>query len=185
MNAKAKASALTPRQACFVQEYLVDLNATQAAIRAGYSRRGATAQGSRLLANAKVAAKLSTAQAKRAERVEISADMVLRELALIGFANMGDYMRATTGGDPYLDFADLSREQTAVLSEVTIEDFTDGRGDDAREVKRVKFKLCDKRAALVDIGKHLGMFVDRIGDPDGKPLAPPTVTVQLIRPDEG
>ena len=153
---------LTPRQQRFVEEYLVDLNATQAAIRAGYSRKTAQEQSSRLLSNVIVAAAVATAQAKRSERTGITQDRVLTELAKLDFANMADYMVATPGGDPYLDFSALTRDQAAALQEVTVEDYLEGRGGNAREVKRVKFKLADKRAALVDIGRHLGMFKDRI-----------------------
>lgn len=71
--------SLTPKQEAFVREYLLDLNATQAAIRAGYSAKTAEQQGSRLLRNVQVAAALSDAQTKRAERVEIDADYVLRQ----------------------------------------------------------------------------------------------------------
>ena len=153
---------LTPRQQRFVEEYLVDLNATQAAIRAGYSRKTAQEQSSRLLSNVMVAAAVATAQAKRSERTEVTQDRVLTELAKLGFANMADYMVAMPGGDPYLDFSALTRDQAAALQEVTVEDYLEGRGGNAREVKRVKFKLADKRAALVDIGRHLGMFKERL-----------------------
>jgi phage terminase small subunit len=74
---------------------------------------------------------------------------------------MADYMKATPGGDPYLDFSDLTPEQTAALVEVTVEDFTEGRGEDARNVRRVKFKLGDKKGALVELGKHLCIFGDK------------------------
>lgn len=153
---------LTPRQLRFVGEYLVDLNATQAAIRAGYSRKTAQEQSSRLLSNVMVAAAVAAAQAKRSERTEITQDRVLTELAKLGFANMADYMVATAGGGPYLDFSALTQDQAAALQEVTVEDYVEGRGENARGVKRVKFKLADKRAALVDIGRHLGMFKDRL-----------------------
>jgi phage terminase small subunit len=91
--------------------------------------------------------------------------MVVSELAKIGFANMADYMTVGTDGDPFLDFSKVTRDQAAALSEVTVEDFKDGRGEDARDVRRVKFKMHDKRAALVDLGKHLGLFTE---DPEGK-----------------
>lgn len=164
--------ALTAKQARFVEEYLIDLNATQAAIRAGYSAKTAGQQGERLLKNVEVAAAVAEAQQARSARTEITQDAVLRELAKIGFANMQDYMRAGPDGDPYLDFSDLTRDQAAALAEVTVEDFKDGRGEDARDVRRVKFKLADKRAALVDIGKHLGMFKDRVehSGPGGGPI---------------
>lgn len=163
---------LNAKQQRFVEEYLVDLNATQAAIRAGYSAKTANEQGARLLANVSVAAAVSEAQQARSERTEITQDMVLRELGKIGFANMQDYMRVGADGDPYLDFSGLSRDQAAALIEVTVEDFKEGRGEDARDVRRVKFKLADKKGALVDIGKHLGMFKDRVehSGPGGGPV---------------
>jgi len=153
--------SLTPKQARFVDEYLIDLNATQAAIRAGYSEKTAAIIGHENLRKPNIAAAVAQRQEKLAAKLEVTAESIVAELAKLGFANMGDYMKATSGGDPYLDFAGLTRDQTAALAEVTVEDFTDGRGDDARDVKRVKLKLWDKRAALVDLGKHLGMFVDR------------------------
>src|SRR4051812_24136150 len=119
---------LTPKQQRFAEEYLLDLNATQAAIRAGYSAKTAEVQGSRLLSYAKVSAAIAEAQDARSARTGITADRVLSELAKIGFANMADYMKSTPGGDPYLDFSALTRDQAAALVEVTVEDFKDGRG---------------------------------------------------------
>lgn len=173
--------ALNDKQRRFVEEYLVDLNATQAAIRAGYSEKTAGAVGFENLKKPEIATAIADAQAERSTRTEITADAVLRELAKIGFANMADYMRAGPDGDPYLDFSQLTRDQAAALIEVTVEDFKDGRGEDARDVRRVKFKLADKKGALVDIGKHLGMFKERIehSGPDGKDLIPPTI--QFVR----
>lgn len=153
---------LTEKQKAFVREYLVDLNATQAAIRAGYSEKTARQAGHRMLTNADIQQAIQSALQKREQKLEITQQSVVNELAKIGFANMADYMRVGPGGDPVLDFSKLTRDQSAALSEVTVEDFTDGRGDDARDVRRVKFKLADKRAALVDIGRHLGMFPNKL-----------------------
>lgn len=149
---------LTAKQQRFVEEYLIDLNATQAAIRAGYSEATAAEQGSRLLTNVKVSKAIAEDRKRLSERTEITQDRVLAELAKIGFANMDDYITVGSDGDPFVDLSALDRDKAAAISEVTVEDFTDGRGDDARDVRRVKFKLLDKRAALVDIGRHLGMF---------------------------
>lgn len=78
----------TAKQRAFVREYLIDLNATQAAIRAGYSASTANEQGSRLLANVSVKGVIEAAMDLRAERTDITADRVLRELAKIGFADI-------------------------------------------------------------------------------------------------
>jgi phage terminase small subunit len=152
---------LTPKQVRFVQEYLIDLNAAQAAIRAGYSAKTARVMGHENLTKPDIAAAIEKAMSERAERTRLTGDMVVDELRKIGFANMLDYMKSTPEGDPYLDFSALTRDQGAVLQEVTVEDFVDGRGEDARAVKRVKFKLHDKQAALVSLGRHLGMFVTK------------------------
>ena len=82
------------------------------------------------------------------------------DLVRIGFANMLDYMKVGPDGDPVLDFSKVTRDQGAALVEATVEDFKDGRGGGARDARRVKFKLADKRQAFVDIGKELGMFID-------------------------
>ena len=119
-----------------------------------------------------IAAAIEKAKAKRAERTELTSDMVVDELRKIGFANMADYMKSTPLGDPYLDFSALTPAQTAALSEVTVEDYVEGRGEDARQVKRVKFKLHDKQAALVALARHLGMF-------DPKARQPPKVEVNI------
>jgi phage terminase small subunit len=99
-------------------------------------------------------------------KLAITKESVLGELAKIGFANMADYMTVGPDGAPTLNFKDLTRDQAAALIEITVEEFRDGRTD-AREVRRVKFKLADKKGALVDLGKHLGLFIERheIGDP--------------------
>ena len=162
---------LEPRQAKFVEEYLIDLNQTKAAIRAGYAESGASTQAVRLLAKANIQEAIRLRRAKISKATDITPERVVAELAKLGFSNMMDYVRITPGGDPMTDLSDITRDQAAALAEITVEDFTEGRGDNARDVRRVKFKLADKRAALVDIGKHLGMFVDRLKiDPDSAPL---------------
>jgi phage terminase small subunit len=140
---------LTPKQEMFAKEYLIDLNATQAAIRAGYSKRTARSQGQRLLTNVDIAKVINAAMAKRSERTDIKADDVIRELALIGFANMADYTKLTESGGLVLDATNLTRDQKAAISEVSY----DAQGNP-------KIKLADKRAALVDLGRHFALFTD-------------------------
>lgn len=161
---------LTAKQQRFIDEYLIDLNATQAAIRARYSEKTAYSKGQYL--TKQLAEQIAQAQAERSKRTEITQDAVLRELAKIGFSNMLDYVSVTAGGDLVPDFSAITRDQAAAIGEVTIEEYTEGRGDDAERVKRTKFKLSDKRAALVDMGRHLGMFKDKLEltGADGKPV---------------
>lgn len=145
---------LTDKQRTFVNEYLVDMNGTQAAIRAGYAPKTAFAQASRLLSNVKVAAFLTEAQKARSDRTEITQDMVLRELARIGFSDMRNFTEWGPAGVRLKDYAELTDDQAAAISEVS-QTITEAGGS-------LKFKLHDKRAALVDIGRHLGMFTDKI-----------------------
>jgi phage terminase small subunit len=122
---------LTPKQQTFVDEYLVDLNATQAAIRAGYSKKTARSQGERMLTNVDVAAAIQKGFQKRSEKTQITAEKVLLELAVIAFADLQQL--ADMGG-----------------------------------------RISDKLKALELIGKHLGMFTEKVENkvtgPDGGPV---------------
>ncbi|HEX8577981.1 MAG TPA: terminase small subunit [Allosphingosinicella sp.] len=155
-------AALSEKRARFVAEYLVDSNATQAAIRAGYSPATAEQQGHQLLKNTSVAEAVEAGRKRIMNKLEITQERVATELAKIGFSNMLDYITIGADGDPRFDLSALTRDQAAAISELTVEQFMDGRGDDAREVRRIKFKLGDKRAALVDLGKYLGMFTEKV-----------------------
>lgn len=159
---------MNPKQARFVAEYLVDLNSTQAAIRAGYSAKTAYQIGSRLLKNVEVASAVEAGQAKLAAGLGVTVEKIVAELAKLGFSNMQDYMKVGPDGQPRLHFGDLTRDQAAALNEVTVEEVVTSVGEDEEgnpkfaPVRKVKFKLADKRASLVDLGKHLGMFKDEV-----------------------
>jgi phage terminase small subunit len=109
------------------------------------------------------------------ETAAVSIDQVVRELVKIGFANVKNYIRLTADGEPAVDFSDVTEDQFAALSEVSVEDFVDGRTEAdetlepqpqggelrrrrGREVRKVRFKIHNKEAALVDLLKHLGGF---------------------------
>jgi phage terminase small subunit len=162
--------SLTPRQERFVAEYLKDLNASGAARRAGYSEKNANVVGPRLLANVGVAATIQARQQQIAAKLEVSQETVIGELAKLAFANIRDFMRITPGGEPAVDLSVLTRDQAAALTEFSVEDFVDGRGERSRDVRRVKIKLADKGANLERLGRHLGLFKIPVTDPDGRPL---------------
>jgi phage terminase small subunit len=153
--------AFTLKQRRFIAEYLVDGNATQAAIRAGYSKKTAHAIGFENLRKPEVAAAVETAQENLQEKLTIEAADIARELQRCGFANMQDFMSVGADGTPTLDWSKLSRSQAAALAQVTVDSYMDGGGKAAREVKSVKFRLVDKRAALVDLAKLLGFWKDK------------------------
>lgn len=172
----------------FVEEFLIDLNARQAAIRSGYGAKNAASVACRVMARPEVQEAIAAGQAARSARTEITADQVLKELAKVGFANIKDHLRATATGDPAMELALDDADKMAAVSEVTVEDYMDGRGEDAREVRRVKFKMHDKISALVNIGKHLGMFKQEHehSTKNGQPLfGPAVVEVVITQPDAG
>lgn len=137
---------LTEKQKRFVQEYLVDLNATAAAKRAGYSPKTASEQGARLLVNVKVQEAIQKAMEKRQNRVEITQDRVLQELAAIAFAKGTDYAEIVSGVVVPHDTGDMSEIQKSAI--VSIKQTKDG----------VEIRLAGKLKALELLGKHLGVF---------------------------
>lgn len=158
--------ALTAKQQRFVDEYLIDLNATQAAIRAGYSPKTADQQASRLLTNVKVRNYLAQRQGERAERTAITQDMVLRELAKIGFSDIrkivrwGETMVRMVDGEEECAEDMVPYHGLALIDSNEIDDDTAGAIAEVSQGKEgLKVKLHDKKGALVDIGRHLGMFV--------------------------
>jgi len=125
------------------------------------SRRAAETAWTRLLKNAEFSARIAELQAQAAQGAVMAAQEVLEELTRIARANMRDYLRVGPDGDPVLDWSGLTRDQAAALIEVTVEDFLDGRAEDAREVRRTRFKLASKIDALQLLGKHYRLFVER------------------------
>jgi phage terminase small subunit len=152
-------SALTPKQARFVEEYLVDLNGAQAAIRAGYSAKTAKEQAARLLTKVHVTEAISAAQQARSTRTEITQDRVLEELAKIGFS---DIRRIFTDDGGLQNPSEMSDDMAAAVQSVEVV-VRQVPGEDRREVEHVhKIKLNDKLGALTQIGRHLGMFTDNV-----------------------
>lgn len=166
-----KARGLTPKQVAFVAEYLVDLNATQAAIRAGYSAKTAGWIGPQLLGKTHIATSIEAGKAARSARVQISADAVLRELGRIAFADPRKVMEWGPDGVRLLSSEDLSEDDAAAVAEVS--ESTSEHGGS------IRMKKHDKVKALELLGRHLGMFVERheLSGKNGGPLRSVGVTV--------
>ena len=167
---------LTLRRQRFVTEYVRDLNATQAAIRAGYSKSGARTEGARLLANADVQHALGLAQRDLAERSAVDADRILAEYARIGFADVAEYASLMTSDDVDAALRELPVGASRAISELTVDTYVEGRGAGARDVRRVKMKFHSKIAALDSLSKHLGLFAADRGA--GAPVVPDTSAVK-------
>lgn len=144
----------------FCQEYIIDLNATQAAIRSGYSKKTANEQGCRLLAKVNIRNGIQKLKAKRSERTEIKADAVVLELAKVGFSNIQDFLTVDEDGEVFLkNFDDIEREKLAVIESIKVSTTKTYRGEEeTREYTTTQFKLCSKLNALEQLGKHLGIF---------------------------
>lgn len=146
---------MTPKQQAFVAEYLRDLNATQAAIRAGYSARTAGWQGPQLLGKTHVAAAIAEQQAARAKRTQIDADWVLRRLAGEAEADLADLY--DDGGNllPMREWPMVFRRGLVVGFETVHE--TEGSGETARRLLVRKIKLQDRTRTVELIGRHVGV----------------------------
>ena len=141
----------------FCNEFIVDLNATQAAIRAGYSQRSARYQGCLLLTKHNIQNEIQKLKAERAERVQIKADSVVLELAKVAFSNIQDFLEVLKGGQVTLKaFEAIEREKLAAIESIKIS--TTHNKDDSREYTTTQFKLHSKIRALEQLGRHLGIF---------------------------
>ena len=152
---------LNPNQERFIAEYLTDLNATRAAIAAGYSEKTAESQGSRLLTNAKVKAVIAEKQGKRLGKLEITADRVLAELAKLAFFDIRKFYNE----DGSLKLVtDLDDDTAAALVgmeiEVAYEHFGKGQNKPSGDLKKIK--MADKGLNLERLGRHLKLFTDKV-----------------------
>lgn len=166
---------LTEKQARFVAEYLVDMNATEAAKRAGYSEKTAYSIGFENLRKPEIQEAIQAAMAERAKRTEITQDMVLRELAKVAFSNGTDFARvvSTPAQTTIVDEEGNVQQVIRPVQRVELID-TDQLSPDKRAaiagIKEGKFgievKGYDKIKALELLGQHLGMFTGKEGQKD-------------------
>ena len=154
--------ALTEKKLRFVGEYLIDGNSAQSAIRSGYSPAGANRAGWRLLQDPEVAAAIADAQAARAQRTQIDADWVLERLRRIADSNMLAYVALDADGAAHTDLRPVTRDQAYAISEILTEEYVEGHGPSAAQMKSVKLKLKDSLRALELIGKNLGMWKEKL-----------------------
>ena len=141
-------SKLVEKQERFINEYLIDRNGTQAAIRAGYSPKTANEQASRLLANVNVQAELKKRMKAREKRTEITQDKVLKELATIGFCKITDYLSVVNGSLIVKDTSEIELDRIPAISRIK------------PSQAGLELVFHDKVKALELIGEHLGMWKD-------------------------
>lgn len=148
----------------FVQEYLKDLNATKAAIRAGYSHKTAGQIGDKLLKKAEISQALQSAFQKRSIRTQTTQDRVIEELKAIAFSGMKDVARWNASGVELKDSNEISPEAAASVQ--VVEETTNQHGGS------LKIKQHDKLRALELLGRHLGMWdsSSAAAQPEDRPL---------------
>ena len=165
---------MTPKQKRFCDEYLIDLNATQAAIRAGYKEKFAHTNAPKLLQNTTIKAKIDELMQERAKRTEITQDRVLKELAIIAFSNAADYA-AVVDEETYVEVEGewiklLDDDGNPVMKRTVKPVLTGSLTDEQKRALSVikkgrdgfEVKPYDKVRALELLGKHLGMFQDKV-----------------------
>lgn len=155
-----KKPKLTDQQELFCHEYLKDLNATQAAIRAGYSAKTAQEQSSRLLSNVMVSDYIYTSNQERLAKVKIDADFVLGELYKIATSDVGDCLNEDGSFKP---MAEIPKHLRITIQSFEMIEYFEGPGEDREQVgfiKKVKFWNKDK--SLENLGKHLKLFTDKV-----------------------
>jgi phage terminase small subunit len=158
--AKPRGGGLTDKQKLFAREYLKDLNATQAAIRAGYSVRSAGETGSKLRDDPEVLKLIEELQKERADRLDIDIDWIeqrLIEIAAVDPADMVD-----ENDDP-LPLRKMKPRVRRAVAQFSVEEIFEGRGEDRQHVGRIRhIRRADQLRALELLGKRHGMFVDKV-----------------------
>lgn len=152
MANEGNASDLNDKQERFCREYVIDLNGTQAAIKAGYAEKNADVKASQLLRIVKVQALIKKLQAEISKRTEITADMVIQEIAKIAFANQQDYV---SEGNSIVDVSKIDKDKAAAVESIQT---TTTTTKDGFETTQVKIKQHSKVAALEQLAKHLGLY---------------------------
>lgn len=156
---EAALARLEPKQAMFVREYLKDLNATQAAIRAGYSKKSARSQACDLLTKANVGEAVRLGIEKRAAKAEVTSDFVLGQLLKLASVDPAE-MFDEKGN--LKNIHEIPPDVRQALAMVETDQRWDGKGEDAELVTTKKVKLCDKKGSLELLARHLGLLKDNI-----------------------
>lgn len=151
---------LTDKQLRFCQEYVIDLNGTQAAIRAGYSAKTSVEQASRLLINVNIQTEIQRLKSKIGSNLEVTAERIIKEYCKIAFGNVTDILNVATDGTVTLkaDLKDLPREITDCISEISSSETTTLNGGS----RNFKIKQHCKLEALKKLGEHLDLFKNKV-----------------------
>ena len=171
---------MTRKQETFAAEYLIDLCAAKAAIRAGYSFHTAAEIGSELLKNPDISAAIERGMAQRAIRVNMKADYVLHEMSLLSHSRIDHYIVDEDG-----DVALAEGAPEGALAAVQSIKRTRRTNRDGHTITTIEIKLWDKIAPLTAMGRHVGLFPQRLehSGPNGRPIETVTRIERVVLPD--
>lgn len=145
---------LSSKQKRFCEEYILDMNGTRAAIRAGYSTKTARIQSAQMLRIAKIQDYLSELRSEQTKRTQINADAVLKELAAVGFSKITDVV--DIDDDNIVFKKKITNEAKASIQSVSVSKAITEQG----ETRRLSVKMHSKISALKELGVHFGLFND-------------------------
>jgi phage terminase small subunit len=179
-----KPAFLTPRRQRFIIEYCKDFNGSQAAVRAGFTPKAASQSANMLLKVPEIRAEIEIIKKQQIEDIGFTARDVLVEIVKIARANIQDYTDLDEDGMLTPNFSKATRDQLASIASVESEVYIDGRGEEGRTVKRMRFRQHNKEAALKYLAQHYGLLLDRtdLSNADGSLTPPPTLQINFIKP---
>jgi len=147
---------MTPKKEKFCREYIIDLNATQAAIRAGYSKKTASSQGERLLRNVEISKRIEELKTEQQDRLQVKADDVIKEMARIALLDVADVI---DDDGCLMSIKDIPIDSRKAIASIEVTEEYEGTGKNRKlngYINKVRF--WDKNKALDNLGKHFGIY---------------------------
>ena len=148
---------LTDKEAAFVREYLVSRSPTGAYIKAGYAPKTSRQNAPRMMARDSIKAALAREHAIARQDARKTLNDLIETYTHLGFTGMSRFLKIDENGQPQIDLSGCSPADIDLLAEVTVETYMDGKGDAAREVRRIRIKPYDRYKALAQLALHLGL----------------------------
>lgn len=181
-------TGLTPRERTFVAAFVQTLaetngkgNGKLAAERIGCPPKSASVRASNFLKMPHIKSAIEVHVDQMCTQYDITTQKILGELRNLAFNGMSKFARQTEGGDLYLDFSACTEEELDALTELTVEEYTEGRAENQRNVKKNRIKI-DRVKALELLGKYKKMWTDKMSleNPDGTPMQAPILNINFV-----
>lgn len=156
----------------FAQELAKGTPTPQAYVLAGYKKTHAHSAPGQVRDHPDVQRRYHELMEAAARQTEVTAASLVTELAKIAFSDIADFIKVDEAGLPQPDFSRVTGGRSAAVSEITVNEFESGRSAEGRAMRRVRFKLADKLAALVELCKIFGLYRERVevSGPNGGPI---------------